>query len=175
MLPNRYRGLDFGPEELSTAMRQAYDEIIEFVTTPAFKALHRELMRLPRRERPGFVGRVIMQPDELAKRGVLVPEGMLIETSAFGDRRPTLFVVKKYLPLKFHGAWENVNITFDNEYDDDRISRAPEAAWRSPLPVAVQNAALTGDVDLESLPAALGVNYDRFIPVSAPEIPAPLD
>jgi len=160
----RYRGLDFGPEELSAAMRKTYDEIIDFVTTPEFRALHRELMSLPRRDRPAFVGRVVVRPEELAKRGINVPEGILLETSAFGDRRPTLFVVKKYLPLKYHQAWENVNITFDNEYDDDKITRAPEASWRPPLPVAMQNAALAADMDLESLPAALGVNYDRFIP-----------
>jgi hypothetical protein len=151
-----YSGLDFTREELSAVMREAYDELIDFVTTPAFKAIHEELMSLPRQDRPTFVASVFLRPEELAKRGVRVPDGILIQTSAFGDRRPTLFAVKKFLPSRYHGAWENVNITFDNEYDDEEVSRDPEAAWRRPLPVALQNAAIAGDVDLESLPS---LNY----------------
>jgi hypothetical protein len=34
-----YPGLDFDREELATVMRQTYDELIAFVTTPAFVAL----------------------------------------------------------------------------------------------------------------------------------------
>ena len=38
---------------------------------------------------------------ERAARGFTVPEGILIQASAFGDRRPTLFAVKKFLLKKF--------------------------------------------------------------------------
>jgi hypothetical protein len=170
-MTDNYRDLDFGPEELSSVMRETYDELIEFVTTPGFRAMHRELMSLPPPERPAFVGRIIMQPFELGRRGIQVPEGILIETSAFGDRRPTLFVVKKYLPARYRGAWENVNITFDSEYEDAKVSRDPMDAWRPPLPVALQNAALAGDIDLEALPNEWGVNYERFARPEAADHP----
>jgi hypothetical protein len=154
-----YPGLDFSREELSAAMREAYDDLIDFVTSPAFKATCLELMSSPRQQRPAFVAKVILLPEELAKRGVHIPDGILIQTSAFGDRRPTLFVVKKFLPPKFHRVWENVNITFDNEFADDEVSRDPRACWRPPLPVAVQNAALAAGIDLESLPSEYGFNF----------------
>ena len=144
--------LGFSREELASIMRQVWDELIEFVATPEFRAVHGELMSLPRAERPGFVERVLLRSEELAARGIEIPDGIQIQTSAFGDRRPTLFVVKKFLPARFHGAWENVNITFDNEYTDDQVPRDAASAWRRPLPVAVQNAALAGEVDLQELP-----------------------
>ena len=155
-----YPGLDFTRAELAEVMRATYDELITFVTTPSFKSLHSDLMSLPPRERPDFVARVFLSPDELAKKGVTVPEGILIQTSAFGDRRPTLFAVKKFLPTKYHRAWENVNITFDSEYQSG-ISRDPEVAWRPPLPVALQNAMMASDIDLEAAPIELTVKLDK--------------
>lgn len=146
-----YPQLEFDCEELSAAMRQSYDKLIAFVTTPQFKAMHQELRNLPPNERPNFVKTVILQPTELAKRGVVVPDGVLMQTSAFGDRRPTLFAVKTFLPSKFHKAWENVNLTFDNEYDNEQVSRAPEKAWRRPLPVSLQNWLISKGADLESV------------------------
>jgi hypothetical protein len=148
-----YDRLGFTRDELRVVMRDLWDELIAFVTTPSFTAVVTELMALPRAERPGYVARVLLRPEELARRGVEIPEGVLIQTSSFGDRRPTLFVVKKFLPAKYHGAWENLNITYDNEYDDHEVTRDPEAAWRRPLDVALQNVALAGDVDLEALPS----------------------
>jgi hypothetical protein len=146
-----YGRLGFSRDELRDVMRLVWDELIAFVTSPSFSAVVAELMALPRAERPGYVERVLLRPEELARRGVETPEGILIQTSSFGDRRPTLFVVKKFLPAMYHGAWENLNITYDNEYADDEVTRDPEAAWRRPLDVALQNAALAGDIDLESL------------------------
>ncbi|MFE4023242.1 hypothetical protein ACFXPZ_38595 [Streptomyces sp. NPDC059101] len=136
-------------------MRKTYDELIEFVTTPAFKAIHQELMMLDPRERPAYVARVLMQPDELARRGVTVPDGILIQRSSFGDRRPTLYAVKKYLPEKYHAAWENVNLTFDNEYRDTEVPREAELAWRPPLPVTFQNELIERGIDLQAAPSDL--------------------
>jgi hypothetical protein len=147
-----YRGLAYGKSELVAAMRENYDELIAFVTEPAFQAVYKELMALPATERPTFVNRVLLRPDELEKRGVRVSPGILIQTSAFGDRRPTLFAVKKFLPAKFHDSWENVNLTFDNEYNDEDVSRDPAITWRRPLPVALQNAVIGANLDLESVP-----------------------
>jgi hypothetical protein len=152
-----YPGLAYGKSELAAAMRQTYDELIAFVTQPAFQAVYKELWELPATERPTFVNKVLLRPEELEKRGVRVPPEILIQTSAFGDRRPTLFAVKKFLPAKFHDAWENVNLTFDNEYNDEEVSRDPAVTWRKPLPVVLQNALIASNIDLNSAPD-LGVD-----------------
>ncbi|RST13001.1 hypothetical protein E2C00_16670 [Streptomyces sp. WAC05374] len=148
-----YPGLDFGREELSAVMRRTYDELIEFVTTPEFQAVHDELMELQESERPEFVQRVLLDPEELRSRGVMVPSGILIQMSAFGDRRPTLYAVKKFLPEKYHRAWENVNLTFNNSYDESAIPSDAEASWRAPLPVALQNELIAQKVDLRVVPS----------------------
>src|SRR4051794_39480084 len=101
--------LGFDPEDLAGAMRDTYSLLIAFVNTPAFLRAYAELFDLPSKERPAFVTAVFLNPEERARRGIEVPDGVLIQKSAFGDRRPTLFAVKKFLPPKFHGVWENVN------------------------------------------------------------------
>ncbi|MEI9994468.1 MAG: hypothetical protein WDM91_07730 [Rhizomicrobium sp.] len=146
-----YDRLGYGREELAAVMRRTYADIIDFVTTPAFKSVMAEMGRLPLAERPGFVVSVLLQEDALRARGVFVPEGLLLQRSAFGDRRPTLFVVKKYLPEKYANVWQNMNITFDNEFLDAAVSREPEKCWRLPLPVDVQAVAMAEGRALESL------------------------
>ena len=121
-------------------MRKTYDELIDFVLQPNFKKLVDELYALPPEQRPNFVQNQILNEKVLAERQINVPEGILIQRSAFGDRRPTLFVVKKYLPKGFDFAWENLNLTFDQDYQDDDISREGSQAWRKPLPFEVQAA-----------------------------------
>jgi hypothetical protein len=144
-----YPHLSYARDELVQAMRATYDEIIDFVTTPEFKAIMEELGSLQGRDRPAFVASVLVNKEELARRGVTIPEGILIQRSAFGDRRPTLFCVKKYLPDRFHDVWQNVNITFDNEFADASVSRAPEVAWRHPLPVPLQSEIMAAGGNLE--------------------------
>lgn len=147
-----YDGLDFSPEELQRAMEENYDDLCKFMVAPEFQAVHNELMSLPTEERPRFVVDVLLDSEELARRGVNVPPGILIQTSAFGDRRPTLFVLKKFLPEKFHAAWENVNWTFNNEFEDEDVPYDTESSWRRPLRVDVQNALLAGGEDLQAVP-----------------------
>lgn len=159
-----YPGLDFGQEELLRIMRETYDELIAVVTAPAFRAMHAEMMALEWKHRAAFATEVILSEEERMKRGVEKPDDVLIEVSAFGDRRPTLYVVKKYLPKRYQAAWENVNITFDNEYNDADVSRDPAMAWRTPLPVALQNAAMASKIDLDSLPNNIGVGSALFKP-----------
>jgi hypothetical protein len=118
-------------------------------------------MSLPEGDRPEFVAQVFLDPNELARRGVEVPLDVLIQTSAFGDRRPTLFAVKKFLPEKYQAAWENVNLTFGT-YDEAAVLNTPEASWRPPLPVQLQNALIARGIDLECAPVELGVNADVF-------------
>ena len=151
-MESHYPDLDFGRTELAGVMRQIYDELIELTLTDAFKAMHAELMSLPKTKRMDFVYGVVCQPEERAKRGVVAADGILFQTSAFGDRRPTLFVIKKFLPERYHGAWENLNITFDNPHDDASVSRDPAMAWRAPLPIGVQSAAMASGIELDSLP-----------------------
>jgi hypothetical protein len=146
-----YPHLSYGRDELTKAMRATYDELIDFVTKPEFKSIMVELGSLPARKRQSFIVSVLLSTEELAKRGLNVPEGILIQRSAFGDRRPTLFCVKKYLPKKFHDVWQNVNLTFDNEFTDETVSRAPDVAWRQPLPVALQADAMAAGEDLGKL------------------------
>lgn len=76
----------------------------------------------------------------LANRGVNIHDGILIQKSSFGDRRPTIFVVKIFLPKDFNFAWENLNLTFDQEHQDSEIGKSAEASWRKPLPFEVQSA-----------------------------------
>lgn len=146
-----YDGLDFDRAELSAAMRSYYSDILGFITQPAFQVAFSEMMALDPKERPGFVNDVWLEPEVLKERGMTVPDGILIQTSAFGDRRPTLFVVKKFLPEKFHSAWENVNWTFNNDFDDADVPYDAESSWRFPLSVAAQNALIEKGVDLQSI------------------------
>jgi hypothetical protein len=159
-----YPGLDFDREELAAVMRQTYDELIAFVTTPAFVALHDHMMALDPKDRPGFVTSVVMNRDELSKWDIVVPDGILIQTSAFGDRRPTLFAVKKFLPRKYHVVWENLNWTFDNDREKLNVPRSLDKAWRPPLPVVLQNRLMANGEDLQAVPAEYGVSPDRFAP-----------
>ncbi|NJO43232.1 MAG: hypothetical protein HC769_25440 [Cyanobacteria bacterium CRU_2_1] len=147
-----YSNLSYGQNELAQTMRVTYDELIDFVTTPEFRAVMEEFGDLPSQERPAFVLSVLLSKEELARRGVHIPDGILIQRSAFGDRRPTLFYVKKYLPDKYSDVWQNVNLTFDNEFLDEDISRAPEVAWRQPLPVHLQAEVMASGGDLEQIP-----------------------
>ncbi len=144
-----YEHLPYSRSELATAMRQAYDEIIDFVTAPEFTAVMLELRALRSPQRPQFVQSVLLSEEELQHRGVAVPEDILIQRSAFGDRRPTLFAVKKFLPEKYRDVWQNVNITFDNAFVDATVSREPDIAWRPPLPVAKQAKMMAAGLDLE--------------------------
>lgn len=159
-----YPGLDFDRDELSCAMREGYDDLIEFITRPAFKTIYAELMALPVKDRPAFVSSVILNSGELAARGITVPDGILIQASAFGDRRPTLFAVKKFLPKKFHKAWENVNWTFSNDFNLEDIRKDAANSWRPPLPVSLQNALMSSERDLESVPVEAGINHDFLNP-----------
>jgi hypothetical protein len=157
-----YEDLDFGRKELMRVMRDTYDDIIAFVTTPGFRKFYEELMSMHPTQRPAFVRRVLFQPDEMLRWDIIVPDGILIQTSAFGDRRPTLFAVKKMMPEKYQLVWENMNLTFNNEFRDEDISRSLENAWRPPLPVALQNHLLARGEDLESVPIEYGIKFGMY-------------
>jgi hypothetical protein len=157
-----YPGLEFSRAELVSVMRAYYDDLIAVVGQPSFQSFYHEMMALPPTERPAFIAANLFDPMARASRGIQVPEDVLLQTSAFGDRRPTLFALKKMLPEKFAVAWENVNLTFDDEYEDATVPRDPESAWRAPLPVALQNAMLSRGEDLQSLPPSAGVSFGIY-------------
>jgi hypothetical protein len=144
-----YNDLAYSQADLQQVMREHYAKIIDFVTSPSFKALMLEMSAMSHTERPGFVADVLLDDAELARRGVVVPEGILIQRSAFGDRRPTLFAVKHFLPEGFNDVWQNVNITFDNEYLDEAVPRSRDICWRPPLEPAHQALAMARNAPLE--------------------------
>jgi hypothetical protein len=125
-------GEAFTRDELKEVMRRGYDDLIDLAISEPFKSICRELHNLPDYERYDFVKSVLLSPEEIRRRGVQVPEGVLIQRSAFGDRRPTLFCIKKYLPTRFHSAWENVNLTFDAVFADDDEAGTPRSAGEIP-------------------------------------------
>jgi hypothetical protein len=127
------------PDDLRAVMRTYYDSLIDFVLEPNFKKILDELYDLPIPERAEFVRNTILDPESLQQRGVEVPDGVLIQRSTFGDGRPTLFVVKRYLPEDYQVAWENVNLTFDVTHSGDDVLQGSDA-WREPVPVEVQAA-----------------------------------
>ena len=130
--------LSYTQSELQHVMRVHYDKIIDFITSDSFISTMEEMSEMSHLERPRFVSDVLLSKDELFKRGIEIPEGILIQRSAFGDRRPTLFAVKHFLPEKYSDVWQNVNITFDNEFVDSAISRERSKCWRPPLNPALQ-------------------------------------
>jgi len=146
-----YPHLAYSQAELQAVMRTYYDKIIDFITTDAFKALMVEMSELSHRERPVFVHDVLLDNDVLRTRGVTVPDGILIQRSAFGDRRPTLFAVKHFLPERYSNVWQNVNITFDNAYLDEAVSRERDICWRAPLSPDRQAQAMTDGTALEAV------------------------
>lgn len=149
-----YPHLAYSRAELMEAMRSGYDALIDFVDTPEFQSLLAEMRELPAANRPAFVQDVLLNSEALAERGITVPEGVMIQRSAFGDRRPTLFAVKKWLPEKFKDVWENVNLTFDNEYPEEAVSRDADVAWRAPLAIDLQAEKMAQGVALERVSPA---------------------
>jgi hypothetical protein len=127
---------------IRSEMLAGYERLLAVAEAPAFQSLLDDLYRLPAAARPGFVAQVVIDPEERRARRVEVPDDVLVVRSSFGDRRPTLFCLKRYLPADLHRYWQNVNITFDNAVDAERIP-SDERAWRKPLPAEIQAALIT--------------------------------
>ena len=85
---------------------------------------------------------MLLSDDALAACGIKWPKNILMQRSAFGDRRPTIFVVKRFLPEEFSNVWQNVNITFDNQFIDSTVKLDPDISWRKRLPISDQAAAM---------------------------------
>ena len=147
----RLQPLDnFCKETLLSAMKSGYRELLDFACKPEFQALLDELYSLAPHERIAFVNSVVLEPKQMAERGLEPPLGILIQRSSFGDRRPTLFCIKKYIDERLQTHWQNVNITFDNLYEDADIPR-DHAAWRRPLPFELQQALVAKHIEESDL------------------------
>lgn len=116
------------PEKFGEEVRSHTTEIAEFVFTEEFRSLVSELYSKPTSERYEFVREVVINPDQLAKRGISVPEGMTVQRSVFADGRPTLFCVSKHLS----DGKRKVTITFDNLTDDQTMESSPWAKYLVP-------------------------------------------
>jgi len=133
-------------QQLRDEMEKGYEKLITISKTHEFQNMINELYSLPPRERPRYVAEVILNPIERANRGINIPDDVLVLRSAFGDRRPTLFCIKKYLPLHLHKYWQNVNLTWDNIHDIESTPK-DERAWRKPLPPGLQAAMIEADLN----------------------------
>jgi hypothetical protein len=100
-------------DDIKMAMRAAIQEIMDFVSTAPFSLVLDELYALPKDQRPKFVEQVLLNSQELQERGILPPADLVIQRSAFGDGRPTLFCVSK--PVPEGHAWKKVTVTFDEQ------------------------------------------------------------
>lgn len=135
--------------------KQAYDEIIQFVTTPEFKSAYKELMALEVNDRPEYVVNVVLNDNELQNKGINRPKNLFIFRTAFGDRRPTLFCIKKWLSRDLKVVWENVNLIFDNN-SEGKVSNGANS-FLSPVPVAIQHEYLSGRLKKEEVDEVVNV------------------
>ena len=103
------------PEYIQTIIREGIEEIRDFIVTPQFISLLGDLYERSHEERPKFVLDVVLSPEERARRGIAVPDGLVIQRSTFADGRPTLFCVSKIVPQA--EPWDKVTITFDSDLD----------------------------------------------------------
>lgn len=101
-------------------MLTVLEEINEFTETKEFKSLVEELKGIPTRDsKYEFVRNVVINKEEQKKRGIEVPEGILIQRSYFVDDRPTLFCVVKYLK----DGKRKMTITFDDDIPKKMLTR----------------------------------------------------
>lgn len=91
-------------------MKHGWLELQTFVASLPFKELLSELDGKDEPEQREFVAEVLLNREELAKRHVKLPPGIIIQTSEFEALGPDLFVVKKFVRPGI-----NVNVTFFTE------------------------------------------------------------
>jgi hypothetical protein len=111
--PRDPRNYVFG-DTLVRWMTEAVLVIYRYAASEEFQEMYRELQELESFEaQDEFVRHVLLDPAELVRRGLTPPEGVTIQRSAFGDKRPTIFCLVKYLPDGVRKA----TITLDHRSD----------------------------------------------------------
>lgn len=138
--------------DLPSAMTATLDELIDFVSTPAFRTVVDDLNERPVADWPDFVEAVLLDESELERRGVVVPEGVLVQRSSFGDGRPTVFCVVKYLPEEYRDLWAKMTLTFDRAHDWADYP-SDDGAWREPVHPAVLAAHIEASAEASGEPA----------------------
>jgi hypothetical protein len=98
-------------------LQESLDAIATFVTSEPFLRVMREFADVPRAQRHDFVRRVLINRDAMAQRGVQVPQDLIIQRTAFEDRRPTIFAVVKHLPE----PGKKVTVTFDEGWEAELL------------------------------------------------------
>ena len=96
--------------DLARWTADSLEAIGHYTSTPAFQRMYAELRTMSSAEQVSFVRNVLLDPDELEKRGLTPPEGIVLQRSEFGDQRFTAFCVAKTLPEGAH--WHRVTVTF---------------------------------------------------------------
>ncbi|WP_433890220.1 hypothetical protein [Streptomyces sp. CA-111067] len=98
--------------ELARWMSDGLRAIGQYTAAEPFQQMYRAMASMTWDEKATFVRTVLLDPEELERRGLTPPDGIRIQRSEFGDRRPTVFCVSRALP---EGAlWKRVTITFDH-------------------------------------------------------------
>lgn len=98
-------------EAVQQEARAGLEQIRDLITTDEFVKVLVELYDLDPADRDEYVRKVLLDPVEVAERGISVPDGVKIQRSQFGDQRPTIFCVTK---LMSDGV-RKVTYTFDSD------------------------------------------------------------
>lgn len=107
----------FSLNEKLAIYRRCLSDVVEFANSPQLRELLSEMWQLPPFLRHEFVDLVVLNDEELSRRGVQVPPDMNLQRSWFEDERPTLFCITKSLPPGI--GWKVVTVTVDNPAGSD--------------------------------------------------------
>lgn len=98
--------------DLTRWMADGLRAIARYTSSEPFRRMYDAMGGMSFEAKTRFVRTVLLNPDELERRGLTPPPGVRIQRSEFGDRRPTVFCVTQALP---EGAqWKRMTITFDH-------------------------------------------------------------
>jgi hypothetical protein len=117
------------PATLRDEITKALKRVVDFAQTEPFRQVLSEMMSIPPHDRAQFVLDVWLSPAQLRRRGLDVPDDLIIQRSAFGDDRPTLFCVTKHLPKGL--GWSKVTVTIDNSEGSPAVSYSQLAGLSS--------------------------------------------
>ncbi len=101
------------PEMIRATVEIGFDQLIDYVMTPAFQTALGDMVKVGDAERPAFVLDTFLDPAERARRGIEPPPSMRLQRSTFRDGRPTLFCICILMPLAY--PWRKLTFTFDND------------------------------------------------------------
>jgi hypothetical protein len=85
------------PRVVSAEIKTGIEAIGRFVASPPFQRALAELAELDQEARERFVSEELLNSTRRKLRGIVPPDGMIIQRSRFADGRPTLFCVSMEL------------------------------------------------------------------------------